>query len=193
MRVHSRVMLCVCFCGLTAIAPGLINILVSHEDIGAYRQAAKGGIWEGKLDVFRQALWARLRSVPVCNNTAPFITPIYMHGQKARASWWAQCNAWKARCGLWSLVGTSFMFGSELLRDFDDIPRTIGDLCMVICGQMHLFIIVWYCVEKEAVFIFFWGAQSDVRSKAKLSLISKHPSIPNLKFDIILLIAEIVI
>lgn len=35
--LHPHVMLCVCFCGLSASAPGLINILVSHEDIEAYR------------------------------------------------------------------------------------------------------------------------------------------------------------
>lgn len=33
----------------------------------------------------------------------------------------------KASTALWSLVGTSFVFGSNLLCDFDDSPRTIGE------------------------------------------------------------------
>lgn len=43
MFVLSRVTPWMCFfcVAFTVIAPGLINILVNHEDMGAFRQEAK--------------------------------------------------------------------------------------------------------------------------------------------------------
>lgn len=184
MRVHTHVVLCMCFCGLTAIAPGLINILVSHEDLGAYGQ------WRGRFERERS-----MRSDRLCEHDSDWslsATPSHLSSrlitcknkrQAAHDEHNAMCRM-KASTGLWSLLGTSFMFGSKLLRDFDDIPRTIGEsLCSHLWSNALPFAIV--CLVKVSLL-------SDILLKRgelyfsflehNLMLDLEQTSIPNLKY-----------
>lgn len=112
---------CTCvFVAFTDIAPGLINILASREETGAYRQC-RGDLRGKKLNALRQPLRARLRSVPVCNNTTPLITTIYVREQRSGGSRWLQCDAPHESLS-WPLIisGRSFMFDSVTLIIFQE-------------------------------------------------------------------------
>lgn len=143
---------------------------------------------------------ARLRSVPVCSDATPFIAGTNMYEQKASGSRRARRNvpAWKPRPGFDDRRGgTCFMFGSKLLRDFDDVPRNNSGVCLraVICGQMHSLVLITFnfmyhfVLSRSFLFIYFFALLDfDHRMqdlKETISLISKHPSIPNSKYIIL--------
>lgn len=89
------------------------------------------------------------------------------------------------------------MFGSKLQRDFDDVPRNNSGVCLraVICGQMHSLVLITFnfmyhfVLSRSFLFIYFFALLDfDHRMqdlKEKISLISKHPSIPNSKYIIL--------
>lgn len=146
---------CVCFCGLPA--PGLINILVSHEDIGAL-QAEK--------DLMRSDR-ARLRLVPVCN-TPPLSSRLFTCRNKRRAAH-DEHNAWKPRPGF------DLRSGDEL---YVWVTTTEG---LWWCSKNNRRVcVVKYTDSGFMDQIYFSSDESFDESSRKILSNYLHPSIPDL-------------
>ena len=143
------VYVCVCaptcdavwFCGLSAVARGLINNLVSHEGTGAYRQ------WKGVVG--GGGGWCTTQISPCLQATPPLSSRARTCMNKRRVAHDERCVMSPHESlgrALMIAAGTSFMFGSKLLTDFDDAPRNNSGVCLraVICGQMHSLVLITF-------------------------------------------------
>lgn len=133
------------FCGLTAIASDLINILVSREDIGAYSQ--RMGIREQEAQCVQAGSLSTTRVGPCLRHFPPFHHD-HLHAW-TKDEWITENTAWKLWLGFHLWWWQAWWLAQNWQETLMMVQEQQGSLSAIVCGQIHLLLLALDRVDES--------------------------------------------